>query len=131
MDALQYAMNHIFLPPKLPQEQEPDLEACDIALCRLAYEAAVQFPQYLATYHQAHWAVVIKMLENLLYSTESFGKEYHVAKIMQLGVGGQFSQAWRDLPLPYLFGLYRGPCFSHSRTERRPPAEKELRIYHF
>ncbi len=46
MDALQYAMNHIFLPPKLPQEQEPNPQACDLALCQLAYEAAVQFTQY-------------------------------------------------------------------------------------
>lgn len=91
MAELEYAMNHVFLPPKLPQEHDsgPQASLGDIALCRFAYEAAVEFPQHLAAYHQTHWAVVIKMLENLLDTTRFFGKEYHVSKIVKLRVGGQ------------------------------------------
>lgn len=103
MNELEYAMNHVFLPPKLPQEHDPGPQASlgDIALCRLAYEAAVQFPQYLPASHQTQWDVVIKMLKSLLDTTRFFGKEDHISKIAKLRVGGQFFQARKFSSLTY------------------------------
>ncbi len=91
-EELDYIINHVFLPPKLPQEYDDghQNELRDIALCRLAHEAAVQFPQYLAECHQTQWDVVTRMLENLLATTRLFDKEDCVAKIVNLQVGGRF-----------------------------------------
>lgn len=92
-EELDYIITHVFLPPKLPQEYDhgPQTDLGDVALCRLAYEAAVQFPKYLAERHQTQWRVVIRMLENLLATTIVFDKENHVCKIVNLQVGGRFS----------------------------------------
>ncbi|KJA23164.1 hypothetical protein HYPSUDRAFT_54564 [Hypholoma sublateritium FD-334 SS-4] len=89
MDELQYAMNHVFLPPKLPQEHDPGPQASlgDIALCRFAYEAALQFPQYLAPCHQTQWNVVTKMLKNLLDTTKFSTRDDRVSRIVKLRVG--------------------------------------------
>jgi hypothetical protein len=58
---LSFLVNHIFLPPKLPQRSDGSTEENRILLdfvvdCARTYEEGVGHPQ---------WAVVTKMLENL------------------------------------------------------------------
>lgn len=92
LETLHYILNHVFLPPKLPQEDDnvqPNLG--DIILCQLAYDAAVQFPQYLLGNQHKQWAVVTKMLKNLLDTTQAFEKEEIALKIENLGDTGQVS----------------------------------------
>ena len=87
-EELDYIINHVFVPPKLPQECDDDR---DVALCRMAYEAAVQFPEYLAECHRPQWGVVTRMLENLLGTTRLFSEVEQASKIVNLQVGGRFS----------------------------------------
>lgn len=89
---LDYVLNHVFLPPKLPQEQDigPEANLGAITLCELAYDAAVQFPQYLSEQYQSQWAVVVKMLGHLLDTTRVFEKQGQIDKILSMRVGGQF-----------------------------------------
>lgn len=90
---LEYAMNHVFLPPKLPQQQETDEERQlgDIFLCQLAYDAAKEHNDYLTTHQQSLWASVTKLLEHLLGSAQDFQRQDHVNKILNLGDRGQFA----------------------------------------
>lgn len=94
-EELNYLMNHIFLPPKLPQRDDsgaqPNLG--DIAICQLAYAAAVQFQHYLSRRQQTKWANVTRMLKNLYVTTTVFRKEDYVREILDLRDQGRF----RDL----------------------------------
>ena len=106
---LEYVLNHVFLPPQLPQEQdtgnEADLGA--VTLCTLAYEAAVQFPQYLSVQDQSQWAFVIKMLGNLLDTTRVFEKQVQIDKILNMKVGGRFFRHDFFLSVAHLLGSHR------------------------
>ncbi|KJA23151.1 hypothetical protein HYPSUDRAFT_138178 [Hypholoma sublateritium FD-334 SS-4] len=86
---LDYVLNHVFLPPKLPQEHDtgPGADLGAITLCELAYDAAVLFPQYLSEQYQLQWAVVIKMLGHLLDTTRVFEKQDQIDKILNMRVG--------------------------------------------
>lgn len=88
----QYIFNHVFMPPKLPQSGDDDARPNegDIALCELAYDAALKFSPYLSTQQQKSWAPVIKMLHSLIITTQIFSKEYLVGRILELKDNGQF-----------------------------------------
>ncbi|KIM42918.1 hypothetical protein M413DRAFT_10316 [Hebeloma cylindrosporum] len=86
-DAL-YAFHHVFLPPKLPQEEDYE-EDRDVVLCRLVYDACREFPSILPSQDmQKKWSTVVQMLKNLLESTQGLDKDVIIAHILQLGNGG-------------------------------------------
>ncbi|KAF9473711.1 hypothetical protein BDN70DRAFT_362759 [Pholiota conissans] len=72
VEDLHYTLNHVFLPPKLPQNNDDLLQNIngDVTLCKLAYEAALLFPEHLPERERAHWRSVIKMLRNLIDSVD-------------------------------------------------------------
>ena len=86
---LLYALNHVFLPPKLPQQDDHDPDR-DVALCRLVYVASQNFATILSESQQAQWSAVIQMLENLLESTGALDREMLITNILHLETGGQF-----------------------------------------
>jgi hypothetical protein len=63
--ALRYIINHIFLPPKLPQKDNSGTDK-DIALI-VEFEAALKlFQAYVPSQEQRRWAACIRMLKGML-----------------------------------------------------------------
>ncbi|KIM46712.1 hypothetical protein M413DRAFT_23079 [Hebeloma cylindrosporum] len=85
-DILRYVLNHVFLPPKLPQEDDYDAER-DAALCRFAYDASLEFGAFLSQSQQAQWSTVSQMLKNMLESTRVLDKDVLVTNISHLEIG--------------------------------------------
>jgi hypothetical protein len=86
LEDLRYVLNHVFLPPKLPQEDDHNVDH-DVVLCRLAYKASLEFGTRLSP--QRKWSTVTKMLENLLESTQLLNNDVLFANILRLRDGGQ------------------------------------------
>ncbi|KAH8992976.1 hypothetical protein EDB92DRAFT_1796733, partial [Lactarius akahatsu] len=66
-DVLLSVVEHVFLPPKLPQEaptEEAEREA-NVALCHILIQAAQTFSQGLPPLRQSLWARVIKMMGSI------------------------------------------------------------------
>lgn len=83
-----YVLNHVFLPPKLPQEDDarPDY---DIALCSLVYNASLEFSPILPESQRRQWNIVTQML-NMVLDTIPVLDTRMVEKIMHLNDGGRF-----------------------------------------
>ena len=86
---LRYLLNHVFLPPKLPQKDDYDAEHDD-ALCRFIYDASFEFSAFLSPSQQMQWQIIVQMLTNLLKSTRVLDKDVLVTNISHLEIGGQF-----------------------------------------
>ncbi|KIM42888.1 hypothetical protein M413DRAFT_26859 [Hebeloma cylindrosporum] len=86
MEALLYVLNHVFLPPKLPQEDDYDA-GHDFALCQLAYQASLEFAPFLSVFEQKKWDFVSRMLNRLSKSTSVVDKDELVRDILHLEDG--------------------------------------------
>ncbi|KAH8997134.1 hypothetical protein EDB86DRAFT_928074 [Lactarius hatsudake] len=66
-DVLLSVIEHIFLPPKLPQEAPTEEAECEInvALCHILIEAARTFSQGLPPLQRSLWARMIKMMGSI------------------------------------------------------------------
>lgn len=83
-----YMLNHVFLPPKLPQEDDTTVEH-ETALCDLAYRASLEFTPLLSDNQQRQWSSVSRMLETLLQTIHSLDHRLLQQNIMSLAEGGQ------------------------------------------
>ena len=61
---LEYIINHVFCPLKLPQRNDHSLEN-DLALLQAVVDAALTFNDQLPPYEQLLWMSIMKMLQNL------------------------------------------------------------------
>lgn len=61
---LEYVVNHIFLPPKLPQKDDTN-EVMELALARHVYQAAVKYSQLLPQQGIMKWSYIVKALGKL------------------------------------------------------------------
>jgi hypothetical protein len=70
---LRSVVEHVFLPPKLPQEaQSDDAERrTNVALCHILIDAAAAFRQYLSPPQELVWARIEKMIEYILQAASS------------------------------------------------------------
>ena len=83
-------LNHVFLPPKLPQEDDNDDSVDrDIMLCRFVYDASLQFANFLSEDQQLQWSIVSEMLKKLK-TTRLLEKDILIDNILCLVDGGQF-----------------------------------------
>lgn len=93
-------VDHIFLPPKLPQ-QAPTEEAersTNIALCHILIQAAQDFSQCLSTSQWPLWSHMIKMIESVYRSAKGSLVEEELKGIfLGLTLGG-------ELELPHACG---------------------------
>ena len=66
-DVLRSVVEHIFLPPKLPQAAPEEEAECrtNVALCHILIVAAVDFRQYLSHSQQIVWARMLKMMRSI------------------------------------------------------------------
>lgn len=85
-DALQYIIHHVFLPPKLPQEDDSDT-ANDIALTNQVLAALRAFDaiQGHASSKTAPLATSIAMIENMITSRVTDGRLLEEAVQTQMG----------------------------------------------
>ncbi|KAJ7636920.1 hypothetical protein FB45DRAFT_1056179 [Roridomyces roridus] len=82
---LHYLINHIFLPPELPQKDDASLEA-NSTLCACILEAGASFSNTLAsTEERQGWATVMKMLERLDCDQPSTERLAHLMGNMSMG----------------------------------------------
>ena len=87
-DELFYLLHHVFLPPKLPQEEDLTTDH-EVALCRAAYNASKKFVSFLDNEKQAEWGRVSKMLKMFLKTTRAPDKAAMVQDILLLAEGGK------------------------------------------
>jgi len=91
LEDILYVLNHVFLPPKLPQKNDDDtVTDRDQVLCRLAYNASRDFFTFLPQSQQAQWSTVSRMLKNFLKGARVLDKDVLVTDISHLRDGGQF-----------------------------------------
>jgi hypothetical protein len=66
-DVLRSVVEHVFLPPKLPQEapKEDAERGTNVALCHILIHAAAAFRQYLSPSQELVWAQMQKMMKSI------------------------------------------------------------------
>lgn len=109
---VQYIVNHVFLPPKLPQKDDQDCDN-EVALCNLVRKYAQDHQRLLPTERQSRWDPILNMLENFEQSLKS--EALNVTEVEQnmeeMQVGG--------VPFYCLFiGLISLSCISDNRFAR-------------
>jgi len=122
---LRYIVHHVFMPPKLPQqeEQEPDFYGKEHTLCQVALGCATRFFDQSANQLQNYrheGAQIIKMLECFvnLNGPRPFEREDLVHQLENMVVGGTS----RTLGLIKPLGL-NGICFRYH-TSIHPQAKR-------
>ncbi|KAF8326329.1 uncharacterized protein EI90DRAFT_3070499 [Cantharellus anzutake] len=64
-DLLDFVINHVFMPPKLPQEEDDSSERKDFLLSTVYSTMELYRQQYAAIEHQALWGSLLKMVDTL------------------------------------------------------------------
>jgi hypothetical protein len=92
-DALRSVVEHVFMPPKLPQQapSETTEQETSVALCRLLLEAARDFHQCLSQSQRSTWSHMIKMMELVWRNVRASLDEADLqSTLSSLTVGGGF-----------------------------------------
>lgn len=113
-------VNHVFLPPELPQAAPGEREESRIntLLCQTVLSWANAYMTYLSTEEEVQWVPIIEMLEQLLHTTQS--------PLSQLTLQRDFSQLKENgmNSLCIMKGIVsfshhsRHPCVTYSCAER-------------
>ncbi|ESK82057.1 hypothetical protein Moror_13419 [Moniliophthora roreri MCA 2997] len=85
---LSYIINHVFLPPKLPQSCDESAENY-AGLCRVILRCAQEYREKVPEEERPRWDPVVKMLDNLclLESEGGFSKEKVGSCIFRMNIG--------------------------------------------
>jgi len=115
-------VNHVFLPPKLPQEAptEEAERAGNVALCyvlcHVLIQAARAFSQDLSPLRQSLWARMIKMMRNIHWAVKSSLVQAELQGVLSdLAMGGGFSSEFAHgviLSSNFPFRCLRNACSS-------------------
>lgn len=92
-EELEYIINHVFLPPKLPQKAEDYTDAKNSTLLKLLQHVAETYLQNGTDSERLQWALIIRMLTNLrsLENGSSLpNKEFRDA-IVGMKTGGNYT----------------------------------------
>lgn len=68
-----FAVNHVFLPPRLPDEEDEDLWGKELSLLRLVKSLAEQFASQLPHESSTKWQPVLVMLQTWMDTTRFGG----------------------------------------------------------
>lgn len=95
---LEFIINHVFLPPKLPQAEEP--ERCDkeSVLLHAVLDAVLEFNSIVENAVDGHqnevksWGIVKRMIGFMwrLHSSEGLRRSDLVYLLKNLQIGGEF-----------------------------------------
>lgn len=90
-ETLDFMINHIILPPKLPQADDSDFQ-CEISLAQLVHDQAIKFQANVPVVWRQCWTRTIKMLKTWLEVKEHgyISKEALSHAIMTLLQQGRF-----------------------------------------
>ena len=95
-DTLHSVVEHVFLPPKLPQEA-PTEEAerrTNVALCRILIQAAQGFLKYLPALQQPLWLRMMKMMVSISQAAKVPRVEIELVRVLSnLVIGGVLESA--------------------------------------
>ncbi len=125
-DVLLSVVEHVFLPPKLPQEaptEEAERET-NVALCHILIQAARAFSQGLSPLRQSLWARMIKMMGSIYRTARAPLVEAELAGALSgLAMGGapQFPRVVVS-SLTFTFRCLRYACSSPECCRPRPHA---------
>lgn len=67
-----YIINHVFLPPKLPQENDSGFEET-AALIQIVRAASSLLQDHIPEQQQSEWVPCIKMMRSMLELRDDFG----------------------------------------------------------
>jgi hypothetical protein len=91
-NTLSSVVEHVFMPPKLPQEAPTETaeQETNMALCHLLIGAARAFQQGLSHSQQSTWAHMIKMMELISQNVKAPFEETDLrCALSTLTVGGE------------------------------------------
>ena len=86
---LEYISNHVFFPPKLPQEDDYQVTH-EKALCESVIASALEYRVHAPASDRDRWGKIKKMLENLRNTQESeaLSQERIRESIADMQIGG-------------------------------------------
>lgn len=90
-DALGSVVEHVFLPPDLPQKAPTESADCgiNVALCHVLIQAARDFRPYLSLTRQSTWDPMMKMIESAYRAAqEPLLEDELEGALSDLAVGG-------------------------------------------
>jgi hypothetical protein len=93
---LEHAINHVFLPPKLPQEADPESlqDEIHMLMCRVALDVVEQVQENLPVEDPATWGHLQMMLSHLHNTVRNPLDEAQLKDdFVQLPIGGK----WRSV----------------------------------
>lgn len=90
-EALDFLVNHIVLPPKLPQADDSN-HTHELALIEFARELAIAFQRDVFAESRSCWAGIVKMLTTWLKVNElgSVSKEALMEAMTELNLEGSY-----------------------------------------
>lgn len=90
-DDLKAILEHVFLPPQLPQKDagDPANHRHDILLCRLVHAAAEKYTSLLPLEQRAFWTSICRMYQRMQDFTSARDKKHIVANILSMQTGGE------------------------------------------
>jgi len=89
IDTLKYHINHIFLPLKLPQSDDQDIDK-DLAICDRVIACGRDFQQLLPACRTNTWDLILMMMERLrdVLSTKTLNENKLLGWMKDLKPGG-------------------------------------------
>ena len=88
---LHSVIEHVFMPPKLPQEgpREQGEQKINVALCENLIEAAKEFVQNLPSSQSPMWTRIIKMMESARHAATVPFEEAGLQQVLStMAIGG-------------------------------------------
>jgi hypothetical protein len=117
---LKHTINHVFLPPKLPQEAEPELLQKEIHLlmCQVALDVVKQVQQNLSPAEQEIWNHLQRTILHIRNTVQiPLAEEQLKRDLFQLPIGGEC----RSISLIRFFSVTRVfsrfACSEYSLTQ--------------
>ena|ERR1700722_18989603 len=111
---LQYIIEHIFLPPRLPDSHDKNSDQKQHTLARVIFRIAKQF----RANDEERWTRILQLLENVqnTYDSLALSETQVVECINRMQDGGNLTMLF--LPLLLITIHHRCPGPPHSRAKR-------------
>lgn len=99
-ETLEYIINHVFLPPKLPQKAEDHTDAKNSTLLKILQYIAETYLQNGTDSERSQWTLIIRMLTSLrsLENGSSLPIKEFCDVVVGMKTGGNYTCRPRYLP---------------------------------